>query len=57
MQDFPANTHLQDFTNAKLLEQICYKWSMAVTDSDSECAKNQQLNGQANGPQWISKKK
>lgn len=30
---------------------------MAVTDSKSECAKNQQLNGWANEPQWISKKK
>lgn len=39
MLEFLANTHLQDFTNAKLLEQICYKWLMAMTDSNSECAK------------------
>lgn len=39
MQDFPVNTHLQVFTNAKPLEQICYKWLMAVTDSDLGSAK------------------
>lgn len=56
MLEFLANTHLQDFTNAKLLEQICYKWLMAMTDSNSECAKNRRLSGRANGPQWISNK-
>lgn len=56
MQDFPANTHLQGFTNAKLLEQICYKWLMAVTDSDSECAKNSSWTDEQMGHSGLARK-